>query len=331
MALKVKEMVIKDKLTDQVLCLKALSQKTFQYEDMTVHSAVLSDKTGEIRAYLSDERYGAEMQDYVGGAVCVNGVVLNGKNMEPLLKIKSLALAEAASFSPSEIFDGLDEAHVNGYIRVIKEAISQITDDELKGFVDACFTDDVFRELASKPASLRYHGTYRGGALACAGSVVKMACQAGLQYKKWSCGLYKPTFDWSMLLAASCLCTYGVLGYYTGQPCRKTPSGVQRGYMSVLQSSLQKVVMSGNSLSYEKFDKLLNILASSVPMKSGVKATSSEGMVLRHVLMLYEELDMFDASVAGHEPEDGETYFFDHKARRTIPIDVPDTSEGGVA
>lgn len=331
MPMKVKEMVIRDKLSDIVLCLKHLSQNTFQYEDMIVHTAVLSDKTGEIHAFLSDERYEASMQDYVGGAVCVNGVVLNGKNMEPLVKIKSLALASPDSFSPSEIFDGLDEAHVKGYIEVIKKGISQITDDELRNFVDACFTDEVFQELASKPASLRYHGTYRGGALACAASVVKMACQAGLQYKKWSCGLYKPTFDWSMLLAASCLCTYGVLGYYTEQPCRKTPSGVQRGYMSVLQSSLQSVVMSGHQLSNDKFDRLVNILASSVPMKSGVKATSSEGMVLRHVLMLYEELDMFDASVAGHEPEDGETYYYDPKSRRTIPILTPEKAEGGVA
>ena len=93
--------------------------------------------------------------------------------------------------------------------------------------------------------------------------------------------------------------------------------------MSVMQSSLTDVLLSGHPLSKEKFDKLLNILASSVPMKSGVKATCSEGMLLRHVLMLYEELDMFDESVSSHEPKEGETYYYDSKLHRTVPIIPP--------
>lgn len=319
----VNKLVIADKITDTVLCLKRLSETTKPYEDMDIHEAVLSDKTGEIAAYLPHGRFEKTMLDLVGGAVLVNGVVMNGKNMAPIVKIKSLVLAKEGSFTPSEIFDGLDEAHINGYINVMKSSVRKITDDELRGFVEACLTDDVYRQLASKPASLAYHGRYRGGALACAASVTKMACQTGLQYQKWSCGLYRFNFDWNMVIASCLLCTYGVLAYYTDPPCRKSSAGVQRGYMSVMQSSLTDVLMNGHPLSREKFDKLLNILASSVPMKSGVKATCSEGMLLRHVLMLYEELDMFDESVSGHEPEEGETYYYDSKLHRTVPVSPP--------
>ena len=295
-----------------------------------MHLAALSDRTGEIAAILPDERYNGTMQDLVGGAVLVNGIVLNGRNMSPYVKIKSIAKAEKGSYQPSEIFDGLDEAHIDGYINVIKTSVSKIFDEELRGFVEACFSEEVLRELASKPASLAYHARYRGGALACAATVVKMATQAGVQYQKWNCGLYGSTLDWGMLVAAALLSSYGVLTYYTESPWRKSTSGLQRGYMSMLQSSLTKIMMQGNKLSDDKFDKLLNILASSVPMKSGVKATSPEGMILRHVLMLYEELDMFDASVAEHEPEEGETYYYDSRLKRTVPI-APAEQEGGAA
>ncbi len=98
--------------------------------------------------------------------------------------------------------------------------------------------------------------------------------------------------------------------------------------MSVLQTLLSNVLTTC-TLSGDKFDRLLNTLACSVPMKSGVKATGPEGMLLRHVLMLYEELDMFDASVASHEPKDGETYYYDTRLKRTVPISA--VQEGGAA
>ena len=328
----IKGLVIADKITDMVVCLKRLSAESKPFEDMEVHPAVLSDKSGEIPALISHERFDRTMLDYVGGAVLVNGLVLNGKNMVSYVKIKSLAKAEAGSFTPSDIFDGLDDRHIEGYIQVMRSSIGKISDPELAAFVSACFSDEVFRELASKPASLAYHGKYRGGALACAATVTKMACQTGLQYQKWSNGLYKFNCDWGMLISACLLCTYGVLGYYTEAPWRKSASGVQRGYMSMLQSRLMAVIASGHTLSNEKLDKLLNILAASVPMKSGVRATCSEGMILRHVLMLYEELDMFDESVSSHEPEDGETYYYDPRLKRTVPVHAPPPEkEGGAA
>ena len=325
----ISSLIIADKLSDIVVCLKRLSEETKPFEDMEIHTAVLSDKTGEKPAIISAERFDRSMLNLVGGAVAINGLVLNGRNMEPYIKIKSMAPAEKGTFSPSDIFDGLDEAHTNGYIQVIRSSIAKIPDEELRVFIEACFPDSVLRELASKPASLAYHATYRGGALACAATVTKMACQTGLQYQKWCNGLYNFNCDWGMVIASCLLCTYGVLGYYTDTPWRKSASGLQRGYMSVLQSSLCEVRLSGHTLSNTKFDKLLNILASSVPMKSTVKATSPEGMILRHVLMLYEEMDMFDASLAEHEVQEGETYYYDLRLKRTVPI--PCTEEGSAA
>ena len=326
---KVTSFVIADKVEDQVLCLKRLSADTVPYEDMDVHMGTLSDKSGEIRAYISHERYNSSMLDLVSGAVLITGLVLNGKNMEPIVKIKSLRAAESGTFKPSEIFDGLDEEHVAKYIATMKYSLDKISDEEIRRFTEGCLTDDAYRGLAARPASLAYHGTYRGGALACAASVTKMVCQTGWQYQKFNCGLYKPVFDWSIAIAAGLLSTYGVLGYYTEAPYKKTPSGVQRGYMSILQALLQRVYQA-HPMTPDKFDRLLNALSCSVPMKSGVKATGPEGMLIRHVLMLYEELDMFDASVAGHEPKEGETYYYDPKLRRTVPVAQPE-EEGGAA
>lgn len=330
--MKVKEIIIGETLTGQVFCLKRLNPASSPYEDLEVHRGTLSDSTGEVECFISNERYDKSMADLVGGAVLVNGFVLNGKDMVPLVKIKSLTSAPKDSYKPSDIFDGLDEEHVQKYIAVMKAAIDKIADGELKAFAIAALSDDVYRELAAKPASLAYHGIYRGGALACAASVTKMVTQGGWQYQKYNCGLYKPVFDWSLAITASLLCTYGVLGYYTDHPWRKTDSGVQRGYMSVLQSRLQRVT-EVSPLSGEKFDRLLNVLGCSVPMKTGVKATCPEGMLLRHTLMLFEELDMFDASVAKHEPEEGETYYYDTRLRRTVPIvqAAPAAEEGGAA
>ena len=330
--MKAKDIIIGEQLSGQVFCLKHLSPDSYPYEDMEVHKGVLSDCTGEVNCFISNERYDKSMADLVGGAVLVNGFVLNGKDMVPLLKIKSLASAPQEAYTPSDIFDGLDQLHVEKYEAVIRSSIEKIADGDYKAFANAALTDDVLRMLAVKPASLAYHGVYRGGALACAASVTKMVTQGGWQYQKFNCGLYKPVFDWSLAITASLLCTYGVLDYYTDHPWRKTNAGVQRGYMSILQSSLQEVRMV-SPLPSNKFDRLLNVLGCSVPMKTGVKATSPEGMLLRHILMLFEELDMFDASVAHHEPKEGETYYYDPKLRRTVPLGTAEeeAEEGGAA
>ncbi|AOZ97867.1 hypothetical protein [Butyrivibrio hungatei] len=314
--MELQKIVIGDKITDGVYCLKAIHNKNGNFE------VILKDKTGELLCELASERFVDSMNELVGGAVKTTFVVKNGMDTAPLGVIKSLTAAEKGTYKPSELFDGLSAEKIAEYTAVIKDSIKRIPDANVRAFVELVLTDDVITGLSLLPASLGHHARYAGGALATTASVTTLVIQYSLQYKRLNNGLYGTNIDWSILVASSLLQCVGMLDYITSEnPFRKTNVGVERGYMSVLQRRLEKVCFSNPGIiSDDVFARILNILASSVPMKSGVKSTRKEGAIFRGCLMLYEELDMLDSEIAGHDIEEGEEYFYNRKLRRNISL-----------
>jgi len=316
--MELNRVVIGDKITDGIYVLKSIRNAGNGKYDV-----ILKDKSGELNCELANERFDESFLKLKGGAVKVTFIVTNGLNTKPLGVIKQMAIASSDEYSPSDLFDGLSDEKIAEYTRVIKECTRKIPDVTLQKLCNTILSDDVLKALSTMPASLSHHCRYRGGALAATAVVTKMVMQTGLQYLKGDNGLYKPSLDWSTLLASSLLHCVGVVDYYTPEtPFSKTPVGVERGYQSVLQHHIESACFkSGIEVSESLLARILNILGSSVPMKSGIRATSSEGIILRKCLELYEELDMIDADIAGHDPEDGETYFYSKKSHRNIAIE----------
>lgn len=313
--MELNKLVIGDKVTDGVYCLYSMHKRNDKYD------CVLKDRTGTLACELATERYEASMADLVGGAVKVTFIIINGQNTTSLGVIKALAAAEKGTFKPSELFDGLSTEKITEYTGIIKYHISKIPDPSIRSFVSQILTDDTLLKLSQIPASLGYHARYCGGALATTACVTKLVSQVGLQYVRGENGLYQVNLDWSLLLAASLLQCVGLPEYITSEaPFRKTDIGIERGYMSVLQHKIEMAHFENKLISDDVLARILNILASSVPMKSGVKATHSEGKILRKCLHLYEELDIQDAEIAGHVVDGDENYFFDSKLKGYISL-----------
>ena len=310
--LEISKIVIGDKVSDGVYCLKSIDKASDNY------NVVLKDKTGELLCELARERFNDNLTALVGGAVKTTFVVKNGMNTEPLGVIKSIEKAEEGTYKSSDLFDSLSEEKIVFYKNTIKECISYIQREDLKTLVAKIIDEQMLSQLSKMPATLAYHGVYGGGALAATATITRMVMQTPFQYLKMQNGLYHPVLDWDVLIASSLLMYCGIPDYYTNtQPFRKTPIGVERGYLSVLQ---RKVELSNDSVDEMTLARILNILSSSAPFKSGVKATSSEGTILRKCSEMYEELDKLDAGREGYEAEGDETYFYDAKLRRNIML-----------
>ncbi len=310
--LEISKIVIGDKISDGVYCLKSINEKMANYE------VILKDKTGELICELAKERFSDNLKALENGAVKTTFIVKNGLNTQPLGVIKSIEKAEDGSFKATDLFDGLSEEKIFFYKNIIRECFSYIKRDDIKQLVAKILDESLLTKISRMPATLAYHGTYGGGALAATASITKMVMQTGFQYIKGQNGLYRALLDWDILIAASLLQYCGVPDYFTEtRPFKKTPIGIERGYLSILQ---RKVELSNESLDDMTLAKLINILSCSAPFKSGVKATSSEGIILRHCSLMYEELDQIDAGMAEHEAEEGEEYFYDSRLRRNIKL-----------
>ena len=270
------------------------------------------DKSGEVPGTISSERWVDKYSDLIGGAVTVNAVVTVGADNGPLVKVKSLAKAADGAYKPSDLFDGLSPEKIKEYKATIKGLTARIPSKAMRSLVDSVLTDKTLNRLSVMPASLAYHGKYLGGALAATASVATIATKSAVAFVKQSNGIYDLSFDWSILCTAALLHTAAIPEFYTGvQPFKMTEKGVQRGYMSLLQEKITKVVAEKKiPVTDEQVSKLLNVLECSVPRKTGIKATCPEGKALRICLQFYEEMDMTASALSEHEFAEGEDYAY---------------------
>lgn len=296
----VKDLVVGESVNDVYILSELSEDKNGDY------SITLSDKTGTINGLLPKSCFSRGMDTLVGAPVTFCGIVTNmGKS--PYLKCRSLAIATC--YKMSELVSGLSPAKKEEYIAIIRSIQEYIKNPHYKSLVDVCLTDEVLEKLATLPATLASYGRYAGGALASCAVISDMAVYIGKIYWKLGNGIYSRDFQWSLLLTAALLHTYGNIRYITADvPFKKTDVGNSMGLLAILQQSLQEICVSKQlTITDEEFADLINTLHASIYGTSSIKAVNKEGVMLRHIISLYNECDVFDHEVANADFGDGKS------------------------
>jgi len=286
------------------------------------YACVLSDKTGTIDATVGAGIDVSSVRNQVNGAVKVSAIVKPGQNRKPTLNIKTISIADKSEYKSSDLFDGLSEEKIAEYTSLIKSLQRHIKHPGYAKLVACALNDITLQKLSQMPASLGFYGTYKGGALAGAALIAEMVKQVGCTYVTHYNGMHQGNIDWSLLLTAALLNTFGVIKYITPEsPFQKTPIGMERGYLSVLQSMIEQVIYQNQiELDELAIAKLCNVIGCAMSKRTAVRATSKEGILLRHTVSMYGELDMFDyGSSELTEEEYGENgYFYSKTLNRYV-------------
>ena len=264
----------------------------------------ISDKSGEM-----PYAYDGDIKPFIGKAVCISGVVKPGKDRKPVMSIRDIKLAERGTYEPSDIFVALSPEKVDEYKKTIINDMKYIKSEGYKKLVGYCLNDLTLARLATLPATIGSYGHYRGGALASCVNVTEMVIKIGSVYVLSSNEMYSQNIDWSVLLTAAMLSTYGMIAYCTEtEPFKKTPVGVERGYTSLLISELEKINWQNNFLTDDEMARLVNVIsvaAGRVTQRPGICPTSKEGLILSNAIVAYKDLDLFDfesSKVSEEEP-----------------------------
>ncbi len=319
---KLNELVIGEKVTGQFVVLKNISNLITNKDGSSGYVLTLSDKTGEVTGYSRKELITEDILSSVKGPIKISAVVKPGKDRKPELVIKEICKAKSGEYKSSDLFDGLSAEKIAEYKAILNGLKKFIKHPGYKALIEICLTDETLDRLAVMPASLAYYGKYKGGALAGAALISMMAKSTGVEYVKHHNALHQTNLNWDLILTASMLNTYGVVDYFTQEePFRKTSVGVERGYFSVLQSKLERLVITNAlPISDEELSKLFNVLAASMQRRTEIKATSKEGIILRHCVAMYSELDMLDYGVEQDKTEDADEvgYFYNTMLHRYV-------------
>lgn len=316
----IKDLVVGESL-NEVFILKSIS--TDRNND---YSIVLADKTGEINGYIPKACYSASIDTLVGNPVMFNGIVSNmGKS--PYLKCRSISVA--TSFKMSDLMYGLPEEKKEAYKVIIRTIQAYVKNPHYKALVDSCLTDEVLDKLGILPATLSSYGKYPGGALASCAVVSDMAVHMGKIYLNLGNGIYTKDFQWSLLLTAALLHTYGNIRFITNEvPFKKTDIGNCMGLLAILQQSLQELCVKEQiPLTDEEFADLINTLHASIYASSPIKAVNKEGVMLRHIISLFNECDVFDCEVANTDFGEGKSAWSGKLKRMIQPSPLSDNME----
>lgn len=312
----IKDLIIGTKVRENCFVLKRMAlAKDDQY------MVVLSDKSGEVDAICNKDLITDDIKNCISAAVKITGVVMPGQERKPVLNIKEIAKASSDDYKPSDLFDGLSEEKIEEYISLISEMKGYVKHEGFHALLDLALSEETLSRFSVMPATLGYYGKYRGGALAAPAVISVMCKDIGCEYVIHYNALHQKNIDWSLLLTASLLVTYGVLNFITPvEPFMRTQTGVDRGYCSILQSMIEKIIYTNDlPITEEELSRLLNVICCSVASKTGIIATTKEGIILRKVLALYAELDMLDMGSSEHEKSsEEETFYYDQKLRRYI-------------
>lgn len=305
------KLVIGERIVDEPFCLKSLRK-----EIDGSYSAIVSDRTGEIPGIISIERFSESFHELVGSAVAVTAVIVDGINMQPTLRIKTMRSCGKEEFSQSELFIGLTAEKRNEYIAMIRKNIAYVQHEGYRRILDCALSDQALKRLGELPATLSKYGKYGGGALAATAMVSSFCVQIGGTYCRHVNGLYTGTINWSLLLTGSLLAYYGNLQYFTDMPWKKTLEGVNLGYASMLQISVLEVIQA-NHIAITKLEvsNLFNILQAAMAGRTEVRSTCKEGAILRHAVSAYHDIDMIDAVLADfcEGDNDGLGYIYNDK------------------
>ena len=277
---------------------------------------VLGDKTGDIRAYMHQE-LAEKMQLQEKAVITVTGVVRIQNT------IKELRIVHAESCKnviPAVLYQGISPETAQEHKDAIRRTIKKITHPGYKALVEACLSEQNLNTLASLPATFNRHGKYRGGALVATRVVTRMTESAMASYVNSPNGITTTPPNWSLLITAGLLHTFGRIEYCSSEnPFERSLNGLEMNYYSMLQHSLEKIVFSqGVPILEQDFARLLNVLDVTVSDRTGTKATTKDGAILRAVYRLYSECEAMDWADANAEVEEEKEFYYSKELNRYL-------------
>lgn len=255
----------------------------------------LYDKTGSADALLPRGSDAAGL----GETVRVSGLVLKGKDMS--IEISVSEIAHASRYDPAEIFDGLSDDAKRHCLKVIAGAKAVVGKEDRQGsqILSGYLTREELEYLSVTPATLCRHGRYNGGALMSIAALAVLCRDIAIEHNRMDAGVYRvEPLCVPIMLTASLISCIGLRDYMEAPERARTVKGIERGYMSLCQTRLEELIRAGRlEVSEAYVSRLLNLLSCSVVKRTGLKATSREGTVMRHAYRLLAELDMIDSSI----------------------------------
>lgn len=261
-------------------------------------TCTLKDKSGEADGQLPSDADQTFLSGLVNGAVKVSFIVKPGKNGRKAVLIKSIDKPVKSEYKNSDLFTGLSEATVEKYVSSIRQNIAHVfqKNKALGEIMKYAFSEKTFEMLKKYPGTVRSLATYEGGALALTANVLEQVKNIGVSYVRLANGIYADNIDWALCLSAAALICYAVDEAYTNEePYTKRNSCIERGYGSLLQSKLDRLIVTNAlELDEEIYSKLLNCLWCVVEQHARISPTCKEGVLLQMAYSTYSRLDSFD-------------------------------------
>lgn len=279
-------------LSDKVCQIRLLSTEVQQNGFFSI---VLGDSSAEIEGALHPKNLTDEV--CIGAVVTISAAIINHNGDDVFLKVTKIAKAE--NYNILEIQRGLSAERVAYYTDIIKNMVPYIKHEGFRSLVLHCLTPDTLKVLAYTVSTLHKNGHFPGAALQETAIVTQMVKEIAKVYLLGDNQLYTRAVNWSAVLAASLLHQYGNIYYYeaVGGIVRKSAEGLNGGYLALMQSKLQNVILQNDiPLTPIEFTQLINILGASVAGGNpALRAVTKEGELLKVAIHAFATLDLFDA------------------------------------
>jgi len=327
--MKKKEKFIKDLVFGEDLKNEIFSLKQKKGDCGENYRMVLSDRTGDVLAQTpiaSAKKAG--LYDMPEGTVIeVSGVLLN-EGMDKMLILRE-DISVCTEYFPREVIGGISSEVAEKCKAEIRELFPMIKHPGYRALVEACLTDDTLERMERMPATVNAYGRYNGACLVATNAVSHMVLTSMTAYTKRGNNISTTKPSWYALTTASLLFLYGNLEYFSPMPpYRRTTQGVMMGYVALLQKMIDGVIRENNiMLSEIDYATLISILKVALEEKTGLRAASKDGAILRHVITLYRDCDCFDWDIANHDAEESEEVEDGYYYSRSMKAYVVPSSE----
>lgn len=291
----IRDMIIGDFVEKRVVGIRDIQTR----ENKT--KCVVYDRSGQMAASI--KRGSGE----IPSVACISGYVIKGNGLEPLLNITEYQKAER--YDPAEIYQGLSKEAEKYCLDTIGKAAHWAASQDASAakILKRYLTKEELRFLAAVPATASYHGRYGGGALQSIALLVSLSRDIAVEHDRFDNGIYhmEPLCK-SILITAALLTGCGLKGYLMPDG-RRLVEGVERGYMSMCQSRIEEL---GGDVPREYVSRLINILTCCVSSRTGIRATSREGIVLRYAYRMMSEMDRVDHYLSKNPLEEGKLHAY---------------------
>lgn len=311
----IKDFIFGEKISNEIFSIKEMYGQKGDY-----YRLLLSDNSGTILTQIPIAIANqTEMKDMtIGTVIQTSGVIIN-EGIERLLSLNS-GMNICTEYIPREVFGSISNEVIQKCMEDIKLLITKMDHPGYHILAESCLTDEVLKRMSNLPATSSSYGRYNGACLVATNAVSHMVLTSMASYAKRGNHISTTHPAWNALTCASLLFLYGNLEYFApNPPYKRTTIGIKMGYVALLQKMLDNVIQNNNIvLSDMDYANLISILKIALEPKTSLKATSKDGVILRHIIALYSDCDCFDWDIANHYAEEDEMHYYSQTVRGYI-------------